>query len=182
MGLVLASVIVPLLLHWLKGRRERAEKMLELRTKVYTEYFRKYEQAAILVANDYEHFSKVTLRNAFLNLLASGNSPSAVIAFQDAVGVFPEKVANAHRKATEEITTLKIVGSSKLVDLTDQFESLSDEILRASTAWIKELNVLPTGVTEAFPAARDITVKAERLKELKTLIIRQMRQEIGFDA
>lgn len=182
MGVVVASVIVPLLLHWLKGRRERSDKLLELRTKVYTEYFRKYEQAAILVANDYENFSKVTLKNAFRELLEADNSPSAIIAFQEAVNAFPEQVMAAHRKATEEITTLKIVGSTKLLALTNEFEALSEEMLTASTAWIKELSVLPDDAVEDRPAAREIAEKAATLKQLKASIILQMREEIGFGA
>lgn len=45
-GVVLASVIVPILLHILKGRREREDKLLEIRTKAYIEYFRRFEEAA----------------------------------------------------------------------------------------------------------------------------------------
>ena len=40
-GVVLASVIVPILLHILKTKREREDKILEIRTRVYSEYFRK---------------------------------------------------------------------------------------------------------------------------------------------
>lgn len=73
-GVVLASVIVPILLHYLKAKREREDKIFEIRTKVYTEYFRKFEEAAVGVGVDYEEFSKVTLPSAFRDLLESDNS------------------------------------------------------------------------------------------------------------
>jgi hypothetical protein len=126
---VLASVIVPLLLHYLKGKRERAEKLLEIRTKAYTEYLRKYEEAAKGVGIDYEEFSKVTLKNEFKKLFESGSSPDAIIEFQDAVGKFPHQIQDAHGKATEEITILKILGSSRLLEHTTEFERLHQEIL-----------------------------------------------------
>ncbi len=62
-SVVLASVIVPVLLHYSKAKREREDKVFEIRTKVYTEYFRKFEEAAAGVGVDYEEFSKVTLRS-----------------------------------------------------------------------------------------------------------------------
>ena len=104
-GVVLASVIVPILLHILKGRREREDKLLEIRTKAYIEYFRRFEEAARGVGVDYEQFSKVTLKNAFRELLESDSSPDAIIKFQDEVGKFPHQIQDSHRKATEEITT-----------------------------------------------------------------------------
>ena len=130
---VLASVIVPLLLHYLKGKRERAQKILEIRTKAYTEYFRKYEEAAKGVGNDYEEFSKITLKNEFKKLLESGNTPDAIIEFQEAVGKFPHQIQDSHRKATEEISTLKILGSSGLLEVTTEFEQLNQEILELSS-------------------------------------------------
>lgn len=36
-GVILASVIVPILLHYLKAKGEREDKILEIRTKVFRE-------------------------------------------------------------------------------------------------------------------------------------------------
>lgn len=92
LGVVLASVIVPILLHFLKGLRERQDKILEIRTNVYTDYFRKFEEAAMQVGTDYERFSKVTLRNAFRDLLEANSSPDAIVKFQDEVGRIPYQI------------------------------------------------------------------------------------------
>ena len=103
-GVVLASVIVPILLHILKVKREREDKILEIRTRVYSEYFRKFEEAAKGVGVDYEQFSKVTLRNAFKELLEAGDSPDAIIKFQDEVGRFPHQILEAGVGAEIELT------------------------------------------------------------------------------
>lgn len=122
---ILASVIVPVLLHYLKTKREREDKVFDIRTKVYAEYFRKFEETAKGVDIDYEEFSKVTLRSAFRELLESNSSPDAIIKFQDEVGKIPHQIQNSHRKVTEEITTLKILGSERLFQLTSEFEQLN---------------------------------------------------------
>ena len=175
---VLAAVVVPILLHYLKGKREREEKLLEIRTKAYTEYFRKYEEAAEGVGNDYEEFSKVTLKNEFKKLLESGSSPDAIIEFQDAVGKFPHKIQDAHRKATEEITTLKILGSSRLLELTTEFEQLNQEILELSSEWLSEMQQAFTMPDFEAPIAKKMKEKGQRAKALKEEIINQMRREL----
>jgi hypothetical protein len=178
---VLASVIVPILLHYLKGRREREQKLLEIRTKAYTEYFKKYEEAAKGVGNDYEEFSKVTLKNEFRKLLESGNSPDAIIEFHDAVGKFPHQIQDAHRKATEEITTLKIIGSSRLLELTTEFEQLNQEILELSSEWLGEMQQAFTMPDFEAPIAKKMKEKGQRARDLKEEIISQMRIELKLD-
>ncbi len=128
-GLILASVIVPILLHYLKSKGEREYKILEIRTKVYAEYFRKFEEAAKGIGVDYEEFSKITLRNEFRKLLEAGNSPEAIIKFNDEIGKFPHQIQESHRKVTEEISTIKILGSERLFQLTSEFEQLNQKIL-----------------------------------------------------
>ena len=177
-GVVLASVIVPILLHILKAKREREDKILEIRTKVYSEYFRKFEEAAKGVGVDYEQFSQVTLRNAFKELLEAGNSPDAIIKFQDEVGRFPHQIQESHRKATEEITTLKILGSERLFLLTSEFEQLNQEILEMSSKWLGEMQVALEAPDFEAPIAKEMKALGERAKSLKDEIINQMRAEL----
>jgi hypothetical protein len=177
---VLASVIVPLLLHHLKGERERKDKILEIRTKAYTEYFKKFEEAANGVGVDYEKFSKFTFKNAFLELLESDSSPEAIVQFQEVVGKFPHQIQDSHRKATEEITTLKVLGSSKLFELTNEFEQLNQEMLELSSEWIGELQSALTMPDFEAPIALTMKMKGKKVKELKDKIILQMRVELNL--
>ncbi|XAG70243.1 hypothetical protein MRM75_04385 [bacterium 19CA06SA08-2] len=177
-GVVLASVIVPILLHILKEKREREDKILEIRTEVYSEYFRKFEEAAKGVGVDYEQFSKVTLRNAFKELLEAGGSPDVIIKFQDEVWRFPHQIQDSHRKATEEITTLKILGSERLFQLTSEFEQLHQEILEMSSKWLGEMQVALVTPDFETPIANEMKVLGERAKSLKDEIINQMRTEL----
>jgi hypothetical protein len=179
-GVVLASVIVPILLHYLKAKREREDKIFEIRTKVYTEYFRKFEEAAVGVGVDYEEFSKVTLRNAFRDLLESDNSPDAIINFQDQVGKFPHQIQDSHRKATEEITTLKVLGSNRLFQLTSEFEQLNQEILEMSSEWLDEMQQALTMPDFEAPVAKKMKAKGQQAKSLKNEIISQMRSELNW--
>lgn len=175
---IIASVIIPLLLHYLKVRRERSEKILEIRTKVYTEYFKKFEEAASNVGQDYEHFSKVTMKDAFFKLLESENSPEAIVEYQETVSDFPHRIQDSHRKATEEITTLKILGSNELLKLTEEFEELNQKILHLSSEWLQEIQATMLQPDFEAPIAMQMKKLGERAKELKDLIIKQMRDEI----
>jgi hypothetical protein len=181
MSVVTASIIAPLLLHWLKGRRERADKILDIRTKAYTEYFRKFEEAAAGVGNDYEQFSQVTLRNEFKKLLESDNSNEAIMDYQAAVGDFPNKIMSAHRKATSEITTLKILGSESLLVLIEEFEAINQKILEVSSEWLQEMQQLFTSPDFDSPKAKEMTALGAKAKELQVRIIKQMRLEIGLN-
>lgn len=178
---IIASVIVPILLHWLKGKRERDVKLLDIRTKAYTEYFRKYEDAAQSVGNDYEEFSQVTLKNEFLKLLEADSSNEAIVEFQEAVGEFPNKIQTAHRKSTEEITTLKVLGSSTLLALTNEFEKLNQEILELSSSWLNEMQQALIQPDFESPIAQELTIKGAKAKSLKEEIINQMRKELKLE-
>lgn len=178
---VLASVIVPILLHHLKGRRERNDKIFDIRKVVYTEYFKKYEDAAESLGQDYEHFSKVTIKDAFYNLLESDNSSESIVEFQQVVGEFPMKVQDSHRKTTQELTSLKILGSSKLLSLTKEFEDLNNQMLALTSEWLGELNQSMTMPDFEAPIAirmKELGAQAESLKES---IIQQMRTELGLN-
>ena len=179
-GVILASIIVPILLHYLKAKREREYKILEIRTKVYTDYFKKFEDAANGVGVDYEEFSKVTLRNAFRELLESESSPSAIIKFQDEIGKFPHQIQASYRKATEEITSLKILGSDRLFQLTSQFEQLNQEILEMSSEWLGEMQNALTVPNFEAPIAKKMKAKGQQVRSLKDEIINQMRSELNL--
>lgn len=178
LSVVLASVIIPLFLHYLKGKRDRKNTILEIRTTAYIDYFRKYEEAARGVGEDYEEFSNVTLKNAFRELLESDSSPDAIIKFSDTVGKFPNQIQESHRKVTEEITTLKILGSSKLLELTTEFENLNQEMLEMSSEWLNEMNQSLTMPNFEAPIAKKMKEKGIKAKELKEQIIKQMRSEL----
>ncbi len=179
-SVVLASVIVPILLHYSKAKREREDKVFEIRTKVYTEYFRKFEEAAEGVGVDYEEFSKVTLRNAFRDLLEAESSPDALIKFHDEVGKFPHKIQDSHRKATQEITTIKILGSDRLFHLTSEFEQLNQEILEMSSEWLGEIQQALSSQDFDTPIAKKMKDKGQKIKNLKDEIINQMRLELNL--
>lgn len=180
-GLLLASVVIPLLLHYLKGIRDKKDKILEIRTKVYTEYFKTFEEAAKGIGEDYEEFSKVTFKDAFLKLLESESSPEAIVEFQGVVGDFSSKIQDSHRKATEQTTTLKILGSKKLYDLTKEFEVLNQEILEMSSEWLAELNQSLVMPDFEAPIALKMKGKGLRARDLKDEIIDQMRTELNHD-
>ena len=178
---ILASVIIPLLLHWLKGKREKANKIFDVRREAYTQYFKKFESASENVGQDYEEFSRVTLQNEFKKLLESDSSSDAIVQFSKAVGDFPNKIQSSYRKATEEITGLQIIGSSKFLELTREFEQLNREILEQSSDWLEEMKSFLSMPDFESPIAREMKRKGERVRELKEQIIMQMRNELGID-
>jgi hypothetical protein len=178
---ILASVLIPILLHYLKGKREREDRILEIRTKVYSEYFKKFEDAASGVGNDYEEFSQVTLKEQFKKLLDSDNSNDALIEFQDAVNEFPMKIQTAHRKATQESTTLKVLGSPKLFALTNEFEEAHQEILELSAEWLTEMKQAFTMPDFESPIAIQMKSKGKNIGFLQKEIIKQMRVELKLE-
>ncbi|EOB3584800.1 hypothetical protein ACHELK_004447 [Vibrio vulnificus] len=177
-SVLVSAVIVPFALHFLKAKRERADRILEIRTKVYSEYFKKFEEASHETGNEYEHFSKVTLKEQFRKLLESGNSTEALIEFQESVNEFPSKIQSAHRKATQEVTTLQVLGSPKLFELTARFELLHQELLELSPLWIEEFKQGFTTDDFDSPIASQMKAKGEEIKDLKQKIIHQMRAEL----
>lgn len=180
-SVLVASVIIPILLHWLKGRRERTNKIFDIRKEAYTKYFEKYEKASEGVGQEYEEFTQVTLKNEFYKLLKSDSSPNAIVEFSNAVGSIPNKIQSSYRKATEEITNLKIIGSITLLELVKEFESINKEIMETSSKWLSEMSGSLSLPHFDSPIAKEMTKKGIKVQELKEKIIGQMRKELGTD-
>ncbi len=138
-GVLIASVIIPLLLHHLKFARERKERLFEARRNAYHEYFKKIESAVSDAAQEYETFSREVMPKAFLKLLHSNNSPESIVEFQQIVGDFPLRIQMAYRKASSEITALQIVCSRPLMKLAEQFEAANKNLLDMSADWLGEM-------------------------------------------
>ena len=180
-GVAVASVIIPLLLHKLKYKREREERLFEARKEAYKEYFQKFESAANDMGNDYDHFSKVVMPEKFMQLLESDSSPEAISEFSEAVGDFPHKIQNGYRKTTEEITCLQIICSNELLSLTKEFESKYKMAMELTSEWLGELNQTFTAPDMDAPRAKEMKALGEEIVKLKNKIISQMRKEIGSD-
>ena len=100
---------------------------------------------------------------------------------QGVVGEFPYKIQESHRKATEQVTTLKILGSRNLYELTKEFEVLNQEILEMSADWLAEMQKSFVMPDFEAPVAVKMKEKGMRAKELKDEIIEQMRVELNHD-
>jgi hypothetical protein len=178
-GVSIASVIIPLLLHHLKYKRERAEKLFESRKEAYREYFRKIETAVSDAGQEYEKFSKEIMPNAFLKLLRSNNSPESIVEFQQTVGNIAFKIQSAYQKAAEEITSLQIECSKELLEMANEFESLNKALLDKSSSWIAELSTSMLQPNSEAPMAKEMQLLGDKIRELKKRIIKQMRDELG---
>ena len=176
---LIASVIIPVLLHHFKYKRERAEKLFETKKEAYLKYFQKFEKSAEIAGQDYEKYTNETLPSEFLKLLESGSSNEAILAFQKAVGEFPNKLQEGHRKAIAEMTSLRIVCSKKLFEMIIHFEKLQQEMLEQAAPWLEEANRKSTQPDLSSPIAIQMRQRGEQIKILSEAIIGQMREELG---
>ncbi len=181
LSLIIVSVAIPLLLHHLKYKRERAERIFEARKEAYQNYFRKFEKSAEDIGQEYDKFTNEILPAAFLQLLQSGSSPEALVAFQATVRNFTQKIQRSHRSVLEEMTTLQIFASPSLLEMIKKYEALHQNMMTQSAQWLEEANkklVMPNLET---PIALEMKARGEEIKVLKARIIMQMRSELGTD-
>jgi len=178
-GLIIASVIVPFLLHHFKYKREREEMLFVTKKDAYIEYFKKFEDSAAAVAQQYEVFSRETMPQAMLKLLESNNSPEAIVEFQKTVGEFPQKIQRTFSRVSEEMTSLKIMCSDELYQLIDKFEELNQRMMNEASEWLGEMQKSMATPDMDMPMAKDMTNLGKQIKTMKDEIIRKMRSEIG---
>jgi hypothetical protein len=182
LGILIVSAVIPLLLHHLKYKREREERLFEARKEAYKEYFKKIEGAVSDAGQEYERFSREVMPKAFLKLLQSNNSPESIVEFQQTVGDFPLRIQTAYRKSVEEITSLQLLCSETLLGMTERFEELNRKLLDKSTKWLGELKTTMLNPNVDAPIAKEMQAIGEEIRTLKQQIVRQMRQEIGSDS
>src|SRR6266702_220729 len=178
---VLASVIIPILLHQLKNKRERAELVFKARKEAYEEYFKKFEKSAANIGQEYDRYTNEILPQAFLKLLQNGNSPEEIVEFQATVGSFPHKIQESHRSVLEEMTTLQIFASPNLLTLIKQYEELHREMMAQAAPWLQEASKKLTEPDLDSPIANEMKQRGTSISCLKDEIIAQMRVELGTD-
>lgn len=180
-GVLIASVIIPLLLHHLKYVRERKERLFDARRNAYHEYFKKIESAVSDAGQEYEVFSREVVPKAFRKLLESSNSPDAIIEFQQVVGEFPLRIQKAYRTASSEITTLQIVCSRPLMKLAEDFEAANKKLLDRSADWLDEMKGSMVQPDLEAPMAKEMKMLAEDIRICRQALVEQMRTELGSD-
>jgi DnaJ-domain-containing protein 1 len=111
----------------------------------------------------------------------SNSSPKAIVEFQQTVGNFSLRIQDGYRKASEEITSLQILCSEKLLEMTEEFEAKHNEMLNKAGDWLGELNRTMTNPDMNAPIAQEMKKLGQEIRDLKKQIIRQMRAEIGSD-
>jgi hypothetical protein len=181
LSMAVVSVAIPLLMHHLKYRRERAERIFEARKDAYQTYFKKFEKSAEDVGQEYDKFTNEILPAAFKKLLNSGSSPEALQEFQSTVGSFPHKIQQGYRSVLEEMTTLQIYASPTLLELIRKYESLHQEMMTQASSWLEEANKKLVAPNFDTPVAKEMKLRGEEIKKLKTIIINRMRLELGTD-
>src|SRR5947207_15982403 len=102
-GILIASVIIPLLLHYLKYGRERRERLFEARRNAYHEYFKKIESAVSDAGQEYEVFSREFMPRAFLKHLTGNNYQESILEYQQIVDDIPLRIQTTEPTVTEEI-------------------------------------------------------------------------------
>ena len=176
----IASVMIPLVLHYLKARKEDRDRLFQIRREAYTEYFKRFEDASSDISYDFEKFQKETLPTHFRKLLESNSSPEAMVEFQAAVGEFPAKVMRSFEKINNEITGLQIVASPRVLELTNEFEAINRALLNSTTPWLEGLKqgmLTPAG--QAPHTSEELVGLGMRLRLCRTSIVMQMRKELG---
>ena len=178
---VIASIVIPFLLHHLKYKRERTEMVFKARKETYENYFKKFEQSAKDIGQEYDKFTDEILPQALNKLLQSSNSPQGIIEFQATVGSFPHKIQESHRSVLEEMTTLQIFASPILLSLIKRYEDLHREMMAQAAPWLQEANQKLTAPDLESPIASEMKQRGVEINVLKNEIISQMRSELGTD-
>ncbi len=179
LAILIGSILIPVLLHYFQGRRSKAQTILQFRKEAYTKYFKKYEKASEQSGQDYEEFTNITLQSEFGKLLESDSSDDSVIEFQNSIMGFTNRIQASFRKATSETTGLKIVGSSRIFELTGEFESLMKELLGLTNSYLEELNDKLANPEMPTPIASKMHQMGDKARLLNDEILKQMRIELG---
>lgn len=145
---LISSGLLPFLLHKYKVRRERDEKLFETRKTEYQAYFKKMEEAARLADQDYDKFLKVTMPEATLNLYRENSSPESIVEYQRVMNEFTQGINDGFQKASNELVSLRIVCSSSLANLLDEFEETYKEMMLLQPQMLSEIKSSITA--EAF--------------------------------
>ena len=177
---VVSAIVGPLIFFFLKRWDEKNRRTFDIRYDEYKHYLKALEQISSAGHADFERFMSETYAQCLNDILTSeGESDQPLIELNRKVNELTSNVRKSFTQATQELNGLRLVCSSKLLEMVNKFIAIQRELINESSSMMGRLNQIDINNPESIVSG-DMKIKGEHATTLFEEIVVQMRKELGI--
>lgn len=179
-SVIVTAIIGPLVFYFLKRRDEKARRNFEVRFVEYKKYLSTLEEIAQASRGDFERDYMKTVTEVMNEIISNpGDSEASLMRLNTELESFASKIRESFTKATSELHGLRLVCSTKLLSLIDEFIQLQRDLMDLSISIMSKANSIDLSDPESMVSG-EMKFKAGKYESLLDQIIKQMRKELGI--
>jgi len=177
-SVVVTAIVAPLIFFFLKRWDEKNKRNFEIRYAEYKHYLKALEQITASAQEDFEIFMADDFAQCLQRILTrEGESSEALMELNQQDNTLTSNVRKSFSQATQELNGLRLVCSSRLLEVVNEFIDLQRQLLEESSAMLKRLDQIDINNPLAALSG-EMQAKGEQTKVLFELIVQQMRKEL----
>lgn len=177
-SVVVTAIVAPLIFFFLKRWDEKNKRNFEIRYAEYKHYLKALEQITASAQEDFEIFMADDFTQCLKRILTrEGESSESLMELNQQVNTLTSNVRKSFSQATQELNGLRLVCSSRLLEVVNEFIDLQRQLLEESSAMLKRLDQIDINNPLAALSG-EMQAKGEQTKVLFELIVQQMRKEL----
>lgn len=177
---VVTAIIGPLIFFFLKRWDEKKRRNFEIRYVEYKHYLKALEQISSSSHADFERLMGQTYADCLKEILVTeGQSNEPLIQLNKEVNELTSNVRKSFTQATQELNGLRLVCSTKLLEMVNEFVAIQKSLMDESCAVLGRLNQIDINDPGSMISG-DMKAKGDKSQELFEQIVFQMRKELGI--
>lgn len=174
------AIIGPLIFFFLKRWDEGKKRSFEIRYAEYKHYLKALEQITASSRTDFERFMNEGYAECMRKILTEDNNgSSALLELNARTNELTKGVRESFTRATQELHGLRLVCSSTLLGLVNEFIETQRQLMDQSLAVLGNLKQIDLSNPNALFSG-EMQTKGQRSQQLYDQIITQMRTELGI--
>ena len=177
---VVSAIVGPLIFHILKHRDEKRKRGFEIRYAEYKHYLKALEKIASANLTDFEGSMATTYADCLKEILATeGQSHGPLLRLNQELNELTSNIRKSFTQATQELHGLRLVCSSKLLKMVNEFVDLQRQLIDESCSVMSRLREMDV-LNPQYAISGEMKAKGERTQQLFDAIVLQMRKELGI--
>ena len=177
---VVTAIIGPLIFFFLKRWEDKKRRTFDIRYNEYKHYLKALEQISSAAQEDFERFMSETYAQCLHDILAAeGESNQPLIELNRKVNELTSNVRKSFSQATQELHGLRLVCSTKLLEMVNEFVAIQRTLMEESVSMMARLDQIDIKNPESIVSG-EMKAIGQHSTELFEKIVIQMRNELGI--
>lgn len=178
---IVSAIVGPAMFHFLKSRDERVRRQFETKFSEFKHYLNALEEISRFSGEEFSKYMKGPAQKCMATILTCENefeSNLALVEMNREMNEFVLKLTSSFQKSTSELHGLRLISSSGLFEMVNEYVRIQEKILNESISLMGKMKFSQSGDVEVAEDSALRLMGAASKKMFESIIV-QMRVELG---